>query len=440
MAVDFTDLTAIADLLKNVYGEGIAKQFVDERTLYNLLTKSDIVPGGNGYVFPIQYARAMGTGARKESELLPPPLVGKYDQCTITPRYVYGAIRISGPAIYAARGNLMSFVNSLSHQVDDAYQSVVNDLSRMVWGDSFGLIATLSAVSDAVTTSGTTTWTITADNDLGVQRCVEGMIVDFFQSTAIDQSSVGSRISSVNPSAKTCEMEPNDGTYKAYHPITAAQSYTITTGTVASASYMVAMGAREASHATTNASRETMGMEGIFDDGTLLASFQGITVSTYPRWKANILGNSDVNRELSIDLMLHACDATRARSGKRVEEMYMGLGQRRKYANLLSPDVRFEAGKLRGGYEVLTFAAGDGTVELIIAPEAPPNKIFCAPKGAVQKFELAELGWGDLDQQMHQRAGYDEWDQFLRVYTNLGVEMRNCLTLIDDLVEPTKSY
>jgi len=38
---------------------------------------------------------------------------------------------------------------------------------------------------------------------------------------------------------------------------------------------------------------------------------------------------------------------------------------------------------------------------------------------------------------MHRRAGFDEWDLFLRIYTQLGVENRNSLTVLKDLVEPT---
>jgi hypothetical protein len=56
----------------------------------------------------------------------------------------------------------------------------------------------------------------------------------------------------------------------------------------------------------------------------------------------------------------------------------------------------------------------------------------------IKKYELTPLGWGNLDgSQMHRRAGYDEWDLYLRLYTNLGCEQRNSLTLLGDLVEPS---
>jgi len=48
------------------------------------------------------------------------------------------------------------------------------------------------------------------------------------------------------------------------------------------------------------------------------------------------------------------------------------------------------------------------------------------------------LGWGNLDgSQLHQRASYDEWDAYLRIYSQIGVEQRNCLTMISDLTEPS---
>lgn len=432
---DYHDLAALTDTLKNVYGDSLTEQFADETTTYNQFPKSNRKPKGKGYVFGLRYARAQSVGGRGESQALPPPLVGKFDNGTILPRYIYGVIRMSGPAISAAKGDTAAFVDGLADSVEDIYKSVVADMNRQCHSDGFGLLATLSADSDALTTSGST-WTITCDNDVSVKYLKEGMIVDFFQSTSIDQSSVASRISNVDPFNKTAEMEYNDGTYKAIHPIVAARSYTIATDTVASGSYVVRMGAREATHATTNTPYEITGLDGLFDDGTLLATFEDITVANYPKWKANILHNNSVNRELSIDLMLQACDLTRIRSGKNATIIRMGMGQRRKYAALLSPDVRFAPGKLVGGYEELSFSAGDGAVKMVVDPDTQPNKMYFHPEGAIKKYEMEPLGWGNLDQQMHQVSGYDLWDQFLRIYTNLGVEQRDCLTLMKDLVEP----
>jgi hypothetical protein len=121
----YSDLTNLADVLKNVYGDGLTNQFNDETITYNMFPKSDRKPAGNGYVFGMRYARAQGTGGRAESAKLPDPLTGTKDQGTIVPKYLYGSIRITGPAIERAKGNQAAFVDGLADEIDDIYQSLM---------------------------------------------------------------------------------------------------------------------------------------------------------------------------------------------------------------------------------------------------------------------------------------------------------------------------
>jgi len=436
MAIDFTDYTAIADTLKYVYGEGLKNQFTDEFMTYNTFPKSDRQPGGLGYQFGIRYARAQSVGARTEGQKLPDPLVGKYDKGLILPQQIYGTLRLSGKSIEMAKSDQMSFVNSLADQIKDIYQSIVNDLNRQAHWDGFGKIATLSSASDTLTVSSTT-WTVTCDNTLGVLYAQDGMLVDFYDGASVDTSSVASRISYVSLADKTIEMEYNDGTYKANHP--AFSAYTIVAEAVPTAATMVKMATRDASFATSDVPVEMMGLEGIYDNGDLLSTFEDIAVATHPKWAANVLSNGSTDRELSLDLMLRACDVTRVRSGKNVNTIRMGVGQKRKYANLLLPDVRFAPGQLKGGYETFSFAAGNGSIEILVDPMTQPGKMYFEPKGIIQRYELTPLGWGEglNNKNMQWRSGYDEYDLFLRIYTNLGCEERICLTKITDLTEPS---
>jgi hypothetical protein len=435
----YADLTNLTEVLKNVYGEGLSNQFADEKTTYNMFPKSDRKPGGKGYVFGVRYARAQGTGGRAESSILPDPLTGIKDQGTISPRYLYGSIRITGPAIEAAKGNTMAFVDSLSDEIEDIYQSIVVDLNRMSHWDGFGQLGRLSAAA----TVPADTWAGTFNNDLGIKYMMEGQLVDFYASAgdtvpgASGSAVFGQRIKSIDPSTNVVIFETNATTYKVNHPTLA----TLTNGvasTMPSGCIAVKLGARDLSWASTDTPVELTGLDGIFDNGTNLAVFEGVTVANNPKWAANVMSNSSVNRELSLDLMLNAVDLTRTRSGMNVSKMLMGLGQRRKYANLLLPDVRYAPTVLKGGYETLTFNAGDGSIEIIVDPLCQPNRIYFFPDGIIKKYELTPLGWGNLDgSQLHQRASYDEWDAFLRIYTQLGCETRNCLTLLKDLTEPS---
>lgn len=435
MTTAYAALDSLTEILKNVYGEGLKNQFEDEKLTYNQFPKSERRPGGKGYVFGLRYARAQGTGARAESALLPQALTGKKDQGTIVPRYLYGSLRITGPAIEMAKSNTEAFVNSLSDEIDDIYQSLVVDLNRQAHWDGFGKVGTLSATA---TPSTTVPWTATFDNDIGVMYMQEGMMIDFYQGATADATCCSQRISSINPTTKVVTFEAAANLYKAYHPNATIAAYTADANTVASGSLAIKSGARLPSFASSDTPYELTGLMGIYDNDTLLASFEGIDCGDNPKWQANVLSNSGVNRELSLGLMLDAVDLTRMRSGMSVSKIRMGLGQRRKYANLLLPDVRFAPTVLKGGYETLTFSGGDGSLEIIVDAMTQPNKIFFEPADVIKKYELTPLGWGSLDgSQLHQVANYDEYQAYLRLYSQLGVEQRNCITLLGDLVETT---
>lgn len=437
---EYATLSNLAEILKNVYGEGLTNQFNDEVMTYNLFPKSDKKPAGNGYIFGVRYARAQGTGGRAEDAKLPDPLTGKKDQGKITPVYNYGQIKITGPAIEAAKGNQAAFVDGLADEIDDIYQSIKVDLNRQCHWDGFGQLGRLSA---GATYTGNATWAGTFDNDIGVMYFQEGQMVDFYATagaTMVENTgscAAGSRILSINPSTKVVIFETPSASYITNHPY--ASGYVNTSAaTIVAGSMAVKMGARDLAWTSADTPVELTGLLGLYDDGTLLSTFENIVCATYPKWKANIVSNSGVNRELSIDLMINACDLTRIRTGLKVDTIRMGLGQRRKYANLLLPDVRFAPTVLKGGYETLTFSGGDGSIEMVIDPMTQPNKIFFEPKGVIQKYELAPLGWGNLDgSQLHNVAGYDSWTAYLRLYAQIGCEARNCLTLLSDLSEPS---
>ena len=435
---EYADLTNLAEILKDVYGDGLKNQFNDEKITYNLFPKSDRRPAGNGYIFGVRYARAQGTGGRAESAKLPDPLTGTKDKGKIQPRYLYGSIRLTGPAIEIAKGNTAAFVDSLADEMDDIYQSIVVDLNRQCHWDGFGQLGRLSA---AATPSSSATWAGTFDNDIGVMYMQEGQYVDFYSSAGASPMDAASpcvgRIDSIAPSTKVVTFEKVTTTAKANHPYFSAL-LPVMTGEMAAGSMAIKSGAREVAWASSDTPVEITGLAGIYDDGTALDTFENINADTYAKWRANILGNSGVDRELSIDLMLNAVDLARFTSGKKIDTIRMGLGQRRKYAGLLLPDVRFAPTVLKGGNETLTFSGGDGSLNIVVDPMNQPGKIFFEPNGVIQKYELTPLGWGNLDgSNMHRRSGYDEWDMYLRLYSNLGVEERNSLCLLKDLVEPS---
>jgi len=438
------DTSALTYQFKQVYGKLITDLFARHTMTYNQFDesprKAEIRPGGTGFYFSTRQGDVEGVGGRVENAILPEPLPGDGVQGIITPRLIYAVIRMSGLAIEAGKSDQMAFVNAQTDATMNAYNSLVNDLNRQCHGDGWGLLGTTSAVCTP-DTDGSGTWTAAFDNDRGTRYMKKGMICDFYTSTTLSTSASSVRISSINPITKVVTFEQAADAYRAYHPIAAARTspYTNAASTQASGSFLVRYGARLAAHLTTGTSRELTGLDGMFDDGTNLATFEGITITSDPEFKANVMRNANVNRELSIDLMLAAMDMSAARSHTPVNCIRLGLGQRRKYFGLLAPDIRFSPKELKGGYEVLSFSQ-NAAVEMFVDPVTQPNQIYFEPKKTIKKYELTPIGWGGFDpNKMHWRPDYDQATMFLRTYTNLGVEERQALTLLKDLTEPANA-
>lgn len=436
MAIDISTTTSLTDALKLAYGDGMRKQFAEEVTLWNRLPRApeSDSPVGLGFEFMVRYANPQGIGFRGEDDKLPDPLAGKQDKARVNAKHVYGAVRLTGAVIDAGKNDKGAFVKTLELEMDGAYSQVMEVLNRVAHGDGYGKLATLSAASDALDETATNTWNVTCNNDLGVRYLREGMLVDFYDGAAIDQSSVASRIKYVDISNKIAVMEGNDGTYKANHPRSGFSSYTIVAEAVPSGATMVAMGTRDDSHATTDTSYEMTGLLGIFDDSTLITTFQNINASTNYFWRANILGNSGTNREVTEDLLIKAAQTHRAACGKNPNVAYMGQGQQRKLANIFLPDVRFQPQELKGGWMVMTFAVNGTPIEFVVDPYAQPNAIFLTNDGAIEKFILKDLDWIE---RMHMREGYDQWTSYLALRGNIGVRNRKACTYLKDLVEPS---
>lgn len=82
------------------------------------------------------------------------------------------------------------------------------------------------------------------------------------------------------------------------------------------------------------------GLRGLVDDATYLTSIHGLSRTTYPKLKANVFGNGGVVRNLTEQLLVRACHEIRARSGKRITDIWTSEGQVEKYIEFVAPDRR----------------------------------------------------------------------------------------------------
>lgn len=82
------------------------------------------------------------------------------------------------------------------------------------------------------------------------------------------------------------------------------------------------------------------GLRGLVDDGTFSDDIQGLSRTTYPRLKALVMSNSGVLRNLTEQLMIHACNEVAQESGKLITHIWTNTGQVEKFVEFVAPDRR----------------------------------------------------------------------------------------------------
>jgi len=104
------DQTAAAFEMKRVYGDMLTDLFASHTMTYNQFIKSNakasVQPRGAGYYFGTRQADIESVGGRQEGGILPEPLKGDGVQGVITPKAIYGTLRLSGLAMAAGDGDI----------------------------------------------------------------------------------------------------------------------------------------------------------------------------------------------------------------------------------------------------------------------------------------------------------------------------------------------
>jgi hypothetical protein len=191
---------------------------------------------------------------------------------------------------------------------------------------------------------------------------------------------------------------------------------------------------RRRDNAVAGVGHEITGIKAIVDDGTVAATFEGITRSTYPLWKGNVLDNAGVQRNLTLDLLQQAEDAVVEMAGMRPDWVRMNFGQRRKFFDLVGGDRRFTSTTFDGGFERLSYNGLTITIDI----DHPKNEITLLTKSSIKKYMLRKFGMLDFDGLvLRQVSGYDQWRGYVGMYGNLGSKRPNCNARLTDLVEPT---
>lgn len=141
----------------------------------------------------------------------------------------------------------------------------------------------------------------------------------------------------------------------------------------------------------------------IVDDGTNADTMFNVTTmrTTYPKTKANILGNGGTLRNLSEQLMLDAISLPRRRAGKKISRILSNDGQARKYTEFVAQERHF-AGQTNGADPKYNLGYAEGSLQMV-APgvnakievdyDIPPRSMFFLSWDTFGLYEGEGLDW-----------------------------------------------
>lgn len=190
---------------------------------------------------------------------------------------------------------------------------------------------------------------------------------------------------------------------------------------------------------------EMMGLEGIIRDTdpptpNASAGLQGLLVANYPEWKATVLSNGGVKREITEDLITQLLDELDDVS--QISVMLTTQGVRRAWAARLAAYKTIPNQKvLWGGWSGLPFIY-DGREIPVIADKYVPDgylyalnekflKIYTSSKGKEVVWEKGRDG-----SILQKVASYNQYVAEGHMFRNLGTGYRKGFGKITDIQEP----
>ncbi len=412
LAVTSADLTTLDELLKQAYDSVIAEQQNLAAMTYKEFAEGDdgvTMPGGKGLYFETKMGgNQEGIGARAERGTLPAAGRQRYKQGVIRWGYIYGTFEITGPAIEAAKSNLASFANARMEEIKGLTADLLKDHNRITFGDGSATVARVTADGPLANTFYI--------NQFDAQYVRLNMMIDVWRvnTNVIDSRQV------------TGLTKDGTGWYVTYDG-----------ADVAAASGDLMM--REDAATLVGGVRTSLepdGLKKIADDGTVAATYLGITRASFPLWAGHLLSNSGTARNISADLLFEAEDRIQRATGEAWDWCRINQGQRRKYFELVSGDRRYVTSTFDAGYERLDFQGKKITVDI----DCCMGEWFFAQKAKIKKYTLRGLGIMDQDgRSIRQVQGQDLYRGHLAHYYQLATKQPNACARITDLVEPAFS-
>lgn len=373
MAQGALNISGASEALKLFYLPGLQYQLNNSTPVLSVLEKDTTSVTGFQISMALRYGRQGGVGNRPDDGNLPTPNSRKTKQAKWDTKNIFAQIQVSDKTMRASRGNDGAFVSLLEADLDDALVDAKDGLSRQVYGNGLGVLATCTAQGPVNT--------LTVNS---VQYLTEGMLVDVLDSTGVTPKATSVEVTTVDDVANTIT-------------ITGAAITTLATDiVVVSGSYGL----------------ELTGFGSVFTaDNTLY----GIN-RTQNKWFNST--NIAVGGSITEMIMQKGTDETERKAGGKVDFYASSYGVRRAYQSLLTATKQIiQPMKLEGGWDVLSYNGKPFTADKY----CPSGTLFGLDLSTWREYSMEDWDWLSDDGAVLSRvANKPVWSATLVKYADLG--------------------
>jgi len=362
-------LSTFSAALRDDYLPAVREQIENATVLLKRLKRAPM--SGNQEVIVLRSGRNPSVGAAADGATLVAADYQRYTQSTISRQQTYGRVRVTGPTIAASKGS-GAVVAALTGEVERITDDLAHDMNRQFFGSGTGVLTTV------------TTGTASATQTVGDTSHLYAGRVLYFGTAATTGT-----VSTVDSATQ----------------ITLTASVTTTTG-----ESIYHSGAQ-------TANTEMMGLEGIVDDSTNLATLQGVARATNTWWNANRVDNSGSgNVDLTLDLMQQSLTAAEEEGGM-VSLILCRHAIRDAYREIVVSDKRFvNTMTLDGGFMALEYNG----IPVVPDRQAPANTMYFIDERHIKLYVLKDVSFSE----MVPVTNVDAIESVVSFYGNLGAD--NC--------------
>lgn len=407
-------LTTLDKLLKIVYIPGLANWVNTKRPLYGRIEKITDKKrfSGREMLLAAKEVNPQGVGAIAESEVLPTGGNTTIQNPKVNVRYHYGVARLSAQAMQAAGTDAGGFADAVKVELTslrDQFEEVL--AIHSIFGDGYGAIGEIASVS----TNDLTLKTQPTVGAIGTRLIRKGQYLSSY--TAKTGGSSGMGVSAL-VTADTIT----------------STVVTVSDGTSATAGDFLF---RQVNTSTDPRNKVTYGLGAIVDDGTRRSSFQNITRSSVPAFKANKLSNSGVLRAWTPELMDEVAQESKLNGGGNdPTAFYSPLEIQRRAAAYIRADRTFDMSvkEYDGGYKGMSWSFPGGEAPWFTDRYCIPNEIhavhepdlFLAIQEDTQFEERDGAMWRFTDRK-------HELEAWLYTWRTLGARACNSHSYLQDI-------